>query len=96
MWAFGGAVTVQVFPLQENAGKRVLWPMLLPCVPTTEPRRDTAVAVPDVTVNEYVPVYAQSLFGTVKVGLAGLPMRYGGVKTSTRYSSGNSLAGALT
>jgi hypothetical protein len=89
---------VQVFPVHENDGKRVLWPMLLPWVETTEPRSDTAVAAPDVTVNVYVWPYAQSLLGLsmVKVGLGRPLRRYEGVKTSTRYSSGNSSAGALT
>jgi len=31
-YVLGGAVTVQVFPLQENSGKIVLDPILLPCV----------------------------------------------------------------
>jgi len=30
--ALGGAVIVQVVPVQENAGKMVLEPMVLPCV----------------------------------------------------------------
>jgi hypothetical protein len=53
---------------------------------------------PEVTVKvavEVVPVYAQSVLVIVKVGRARPDRRYGGVKTSTRYSSGKSPAGLV-
>ncbi len=37
----GGAVMVHVVPAHETAGKRVLWPILFPCVLVSAPMSDT-------------------------------------------------------
>jgi hypothetical protein len=69
-YAFGGAVTVHEFPLQENSGKMVRWPIAFPWVLTTDPRRETFVQVPEVTVKVTVSPYIQSVFVRVTVGFA--------------------------
>lgn len=88
---------MQVVPEQLTAGKMVRCPMLFPWVLETAPRRDTfKLAVdPFVSVKVYCPPYAQSLLVMVKVGRASPERRYGGVKTSTRYSSGKDPAGSV-
>jgi hypothetical protein len=83
MWAPGGAMTVQLSLEQETVGKKVLWPMLLPCVETTEPRSDTALKVPDVTVNVTDSSYPQSVFVIVNAGRARPERRYGGKDFNT-------------
>lgn len=71
-WALGGAVTVQVFPLQVTAGKIVRWPMAFPWVLTTEPKRETLrfAVLPEVTVNVTTWLYDQSLLAIVNAGRA--------------------------
>lgn len=63
-------MTVQVVPVHEKAGNMVRCPIALPCVLTTEPSRDTAVAVPDVSVNVTLSPYVQSLLVMVNAGRA--------------------------
>lgn len=68
--------------------------MLLPCVLDSAPRRETRrfAVLPLVTVMDTDAPYVQSVFWIVKVGCARPERRYGGVKTSTRYSSGLTLS----
>jgi hypothetical protein len=40
---FGGAVIVHVFPEQENAGNRILCPILLPWVDVSAPSKDAYI-----------------------------------------------------
>lgn len=90
---FGGAVTVHVSPEHENAGKIVRWFMLLPCVEDTAPMIETRypeVLEPDegVTVTVTCWLYAQSSVDRLNDGRGAPLSKYGGTKTSLRYSCG--------
>src|SRR6266702_120823 len=91
--AFGGAVTVQVLPEHEKAGKMVRPPMVLPCVLDVAATSETLI--PDVapwnscTLIWNCPPYVQSLFGMVTTGWVRPWFRYGGMYTSIRSSSGS-------
>lgn len=69
---FGGAVTTQVLPEHEMAGKVVLCPILLPCVEASAPSNQALVlaVVPEVTAVATACLYGQSEFAMVSVGRA--------------------------